>query len=66
MKIAITGASGFVGRNVSSKLLNQGEEVIAITRDASRIENINSFKSIFEMDITCPPKKCFEKNLIHL
>jgi dTDP-6-deoxy-L-talose 4-dehydrogenase (NAD+) len=71
MKIAITGASGFVGRHVSSKLLNQGEEVIAITRDASRIENISSFKGIFEMDISCPSKKCFERMgspdiLIHL
>lgn len=36
MKIVVTGATGFVGRPLVRKLLAQGHEVVAWTRDAER------------------------------
>lgn len=71
MKIAVTGASGFIGRYVTAKLLEQGEDIVAVTRDATRLEKLSPCVSIVEMDIASPPKKCFEKMgnpdiLIHL
>ena len=71
MKIAVTGASGFIGRHVIKKLLEQGADVIAVTRDATRQEKVSRYVSIVEMDIAYPPLKCFEKLgspdvLIHL
>ena len=71
MKIAVTGASGFIGRHVITKLLEQGVDVVAVTRDATHLEKLNRSVSVIEMDIACPPVKCFEKMgspdiLIHL
>jgi nucleoside-diphosphate-sugar epimerase len=71
MKIAVTGASGFIGRYVITKLLEQGIDVVAVTRDATRLEKLSCSVSIVEMDIACPPIKCFEQMgnpdvLIHL
>jgi nucleoside-diphosphate-sugar epimerase len=71
MKIAVTGASGFIGRNVITKLLERGIDVVAVTRDATRLDKLSSSVSIVEMDISCPPIKCFEQMqspdaLIHL
>jgi dTDP-6-deoxy-L-talose 4-dehydrogenase (NAD+) len=71
MKIAVTGASGFIGRNVITKLLELGIDVVAVTRDAARLKKLISSESIVEMDIACPPRKCFEQMqrpdvLIHL
>jgi hypothetical protein len=38
MKIALIGASGNVGRRVTAEALRRGHQVIAIARDASKIE----------------------------
>ncbi len=37
MKVALIGASGFVGTAILNELLNRGEEVIAIARDVNKI-----------------------------
>ncbi len=73
MKIAVTGASGFIGRHVLNILLRQQEiEVIAITRDKERLNDVASATCrIVEMDITNFKADCFEKLerpdvLIHL
>jgi len=34
MRIAVTGATGFIGRKMIERLLARGDDVIAITRDA--------------------------------
>ncbi|AVA25727.1 NAD(P)-dependent oxidoreductase [Rhizobium sp. NXC24] len=36
MKIAVSGATGFVGRHVVARLLNDGHDIVAIARDASK------------------------------
>jgi nucleoside-diphosphate-sugar epimerase len=42
MKILITGSTGFVGHNLVPKLLDEGYEILEITRDISK--SINLFK----------------------
>lgn len=36
MRIAITGATGFIGRRLVCRLLQDGDELVALTRDAER------------------------------
>lgn len=72
LKIAVTGASGFVGRHVLTALLRHDVEIIAVTRDAARLNGLsNTAVHIVEMDIACPAPDCFEQMccpeaLIHL
>lgn len=39
MKLALIGATGFVGKALLNELVNRGNEVIAIARDTDKIEN---------------------------
>lgn len=60
MKVAVTGASGFIGRHVLFKLSERLCEVTAITRKS---ENLSGFKSkidIMEMDISLPLENAYE------
>ena len=71
MKIAVTGASGFIGRHVLTDLLEHGVEIVAVTREASRLTGLSEAVRIVEMDIAQPAPDCFEKMgrpdvLIHL
>ena len=71
MKIAVTGASGFIGRHVLTDLLEHGVEIVAVTRDATRLAGLSAAMRIVEMDIASPSADCFEQMgrpdiLIHL
>lgn len=71
MKIAVTGASGFIGRYVLAELERHQVEVIAVTRDVSRLAGLGVSGHIVEMDIAEPGANCFERLgqpdvLIHL
>lgn len=71
MKIAVTGASGFIGRHVLSALQLQDVEVVAVTRDAARLGGLSNTVRIVEMDIARPSSENFEQMgrpdvLIHL
>jgi nucleoside-diphosphate-sugar epimerase len=71
MKIAVTGASGFIGRHVLTHLLRYEVEVIAVTRDATRLAGLSEIVSIIEIDIATPASDCFKQMgcpdvLIHL
>ncbi len=71
MKVAVTGASGFIGRYVVTALLKEGQEVIAVTRDAARLAGSAKSVNIVEMDIAHPASDCFDRLgrldvLIHL
>lgn len=39
MKVALIGASGFVGKAILNELVSRGNEVIAIARDTAKIES---------------------------
>jgi uncharacterized protein (TIGR01777 family) len=36
MRIAVTGATGFIGKHIVERLLARGDDVVAVTRDADR------------------------------
>lgn len=71
MKIAVTGASGFIGSHVLAELEHCPVDITAITRDTNRLPNLSPSIHILELDITSPPKNCYERMgspdvLIHL
>lgn len=59
LRVAVTGASGFIGGPVLAELEHCQVEITALTRDASRLQNISSIH-ILELDITSPPNNCYE------
>jgi len=68
MKIAVTGATGFIGRHVLTALQATNAEVIAVVRDASTLD---ATVHTVVMDIAKPSKKAFAQLgypdvLIHL
>ena len=58
MKITVTGASGFVGKYVLAALRTHEVDIVAVTRDAARLNGIEAM--VMEMDIANPPRNCFE------
>lgn len=71
MRIAVTGASGFVGRHVMAALRLQGNEIIAVTRAKGRLDKLDPSIQVVEMDIENPGADAYEKMnrpdvLIHL
>jgi len=51
MKVALIGASGFVGKAILNELVSRGNEVIAIARDTAKIENNNDQVSKVAVDV---------------
>lgn len=56
MRVAVTGASGFIGRHVLAELEYCQVEIYAVTRDANRLQNISAGVHVVEMDIALPRK----------
>lgn len=71
MKVAVTGASGFIGRNVLTALLREGVEIFAITRDIKKLANLDKSINVIELDIADCDSNSYKKMgspdvLIHL
>lgn len=71
MKIAVSGASGFIGKHVLSELSKLDAEVVAITRDATKLQDLGESVRVVEMNLAQPESHCFERLgkpdvLIHL
>jgi len=71
MKVAVTGVSGFVGRHVLTELKKHEADIVAITRDAARLNEHDGSVRVVEMDIANPTPDSYERLgkpdvLIHL
>lgn len=71
MLVAVTGASGFIGRHVLAELCKKQVDVVAVTRDASRLNILPPKVRVVEMDIALPGQDYFTQMgcpevLIHL
>lgn len=71
MKVAVTGASGFVGRHVLTELIKHEADIVAVTRDASNLSDFIGSIQVVEMDIANPSPDSYERLgkpevLIHL
>jgi len=71
MRIAVTGASGFIGRHVTAQLVPLPVEVIAVTRNKAHLKSLEKTIRIVELDIADTDAECFERlgrpdALIHL
>jgi nucleoside-diphosphate-sugar epimerase len=71
MKIAVTGASGFIGRHVLAELARHPVEVIAATRNAAKLADVAKNVHVVELDINNSQSNDYEKLhrpdiLIHL
>lgn len=51
LKIALIGASGFVGSAVLNEVLNRGHQVTAIVRNPEKIDIINSNLTVLKVDV---------------
>ncbi|MCX2473656.1 NAD(P)H-binding protein [Pedobacter sp. MC2016-05] len=51
MKVALIGASGFVGKALLNELISRGNEVVAIARDTTKIENADEKVSKVAVDV---------------
>lgn len=60
IKVAVTGASGFIGRHVINELNSQGVEIVALARrDSTDLPIINNGKWVY-FDISQPPIDAYE------
>jgi len=60
VKIALTGASGFIGRHVLQELLKRDIEVVAITRDKTRLAEFEGRVQIVEFDLAKVDEHTFD------
>jgi dTDP-6-deoxy-L-talose 4-dehydrogenase (NAD+) len=70
VRVALSGATGFIGRHVLAELLRQQQSVVAITRHAERVAAGPGIEAV-TMDLAAPPRHGFEllgrpEVLIHL
>lgn len=71
MKVAVTGATGFIGRHVLSELVNHRVDVIAVVRQKTPVDSILNGMEVVQMDLENLPQNTFDTigrpdALIHL
>lgn len=59
MKVAVSGAGGFIGRHVLAELVRLHKTVVVIARDASRVP-LAPGVSVVALDLAAPPIHSFE------
>jgi len=71
VKIAVTGASGFIGRHVLASISKLHADVVAVTRDTTNLQNLPAGVDVVQLNIAEPGDDCFVRMgcpdvLIHL
>jgi dTDP-6-deoxy-L-talose 4-dehydrogenase (NAD+) len=61
LKVAVTGARGFIGRHVLAELARHPVAVTAVTRDAAKLVDAGRDVRIVELDITSPHGDDYER-----
>jgi dTDP-6-deoxy-L-talose 4-dehydrogenase (NAD+) len=59
VQVAVSGASGFIGRHVLAELARRQQSVVAIARDASRVAPAPGV-SVVALDLAAPPQHAYE------
>ncbi|HEX8988893.1 MAG TPA: NAD(P)-dependent oxidoreductase [Rhodocyclaceae bacterium] len=59
--VAVTGASGFIGRHVVAALAGEAVEVVAVTRNAARLPRAAESVRVVELDLGEPGADAFER-----
>jgi dTDP-6-deoxy-L-talose 4-dehydrogenase (NAD+) len=57
MKVAVTGATGFIGRHVLSELVSHPVDVVAVVRELTSVNSMRSDIDVVRVDLNSPPKK---------
>ena len=60
MKIAVTGATGFIGQHVASELENRSIPITLVLRDVSHLPISLAHHNIAIIDIKDPPVNSYE------
>ncbi len=60
LRVAVTGATGFIGRYVLDELMRHDVEIIAVTRDVTRLAGRARVR-VVELDILAPPSDIFDR-----
>lgn len=61
MKVAVTGASGFIGRHVLTELARHQIDIVAVTRESKRLIDLRVADHVVELDIAASGEDCFER-----
>jgi len=51
MNIIVTGVTGFIGRHLIKKLVEENHQIMVITRDKSKIENFDWYEKVVSIQI---------------
>ncbi|WP_269518240.1 NAD-dependent epimerase/dehydratase family protein [Alteromonas sp. BMJM2] len=61
--VVLTGATGFVGREILELLIDEGHEVLAVVRPGKAAAIIDSFDNIKTLEVDLSDIECFETKL---
>lgn len=60
MKVAVTGATGFIGRHVLSELVSHPVDVVAVVRELAPVNSILNDIDLVQVDLNNPPQNAFD------
>jgi nucleoside-diphosphate-sugar epimerase len=59
MKVAVTGAAGFIGRHVLAELEKHSVDVVAVVRNAAQLARVGPRVHVVQVDLANPPPTPF-------
>jgi nucleoside-diphosphate-sugar epimerase len=61
MRLAVTGAGGFLGRHVLSALADRGRRAVAVVRPGASVPAWSAGHAVVHLDLRHPPNDAFER-----